>query len=59
MTKKVKPASNMSTASTWRFEEGRLTISHRGEKVSLGRYATREHAARAAAVYFMQHGGRR
>ena len=59
MTMKMRPASDMSAASTWRFEEGRLTVYHLGEEVSLGRYATREHAARAAAAYFKEHGGQR
>lgn len=59
MTTKRRPATDMSMESTWRFEEGRLIIYHLGDKVSLGRYATREHAARAAAIYFEKHGGRR
>ena len=50
-----KPAKPMST---WLFEDGRLTVQHLGATISLGRYATREFAARAAAVYFDKHGGR-
>jgi hypothetical protein len=42
--------------STWSFEEGSLTIRHLGKTVSLGRYATRDHAAKAAALYFAKHG---
>jgi hypothetical protein len=45
-------------ASTWTYENGRLTVSHLGESVSLGRYANREFAARAAAAYFAGRGGR-
>jgi len=41
--------------STWSFEEGSLTICHLGKTVSLGRYATRDHAAKAAALYFAKH----
>lgn len=44
------PASK-KPAWTWAFEEGVLTIDHSGETVSLGRYATREFAAKAAALY--------
>jgi hypothetical protein len=40
---------------TWAFEEGILTIDHLGTTVSLGRYATREFAAKAAASYIEQH----
>jgi len=40
---------------TWSFEEGSLTIHHFGKRVSLGRYATRELAAKAAARYLAQH----
>ena len=47
-----KPAS---TASTWSFDQGTLTVHHLGKTVSLGRYATHEFAAKAAAVYFAKH----
>jgi hypothetical protein len=40
---------------TWAFEEGVLTVDHSGATVSLGRYATREFAARAAALYIEKH----
>ncbi|HEX4111902.1 MAG TPA: hypothetical protein VH020_05145 [Stellaceae bacterium] len=40
---------------TWAFEEGVLTIEHLGASVSLGRYATREYAAKAAALYIAAH----
>ena len=36
---------------TWSFDEGRLTVKHLDKAVSLGRYATRELAAKAAAFY--------
>jgi hypothetical protein len=39
-------------ASSWSFEEGLLMVRHDGRTVSLGRYATREWAAKAAAAYF-------
>jgi hypothetical protein len=39
-------------ASTWSFDQGTLTVHHLGKTVSLGRYATREFAAKAAAAYF-------
>jgi hypothetical protein len=42
-------------ASTWSFDRGTLTVHHLGETVSLGRYATHEFAAKAAAVYFAKH----
>jgi hypothetical protein len=45
-------------ASTWSFDQGVLTVHHLGKTVSLGRYATHEFAARAAAAYFAKHGGR-
>lgn len=45
-------------ASTWSFEQGRLTVQHLGKTVSLGRYATHELAGKAAALYFAKHGGR-
>jgi hypothetical protein len=48
--------SNSTTpSSTWSFEEGSLTVHHLGKTVSLGRYATRELAAKAAALYFAKH----
>src|SRR5882762_11701444 len=39
-------------ASTWSYDQGTLTIHYLGKTVSLGRYATHEFAAKAAAVYF-------
>jgi hypothetical protein len=45
-------------ASTWSYEDGTLTIVHLGKTVSLGRYKTRELAAKAAATYFDKHGGK-
>ena len=42
-------------ASTWSFDQGTLTVHHLGKTVSLGRYATHEFAAKAAAVYFAKH----
>jgi hypothetical protein len=59
MKTKKKMASDMSASSTWHFEEGRLTVRHLGQKISLGRYATREHAAKAAVSYFENNGGQR
>jgi hypothetical protein len=50
MTTMEKPAS------TWSFDQGTLTVRHLGKTVSLGRYATYEFAAKAAAVYFAKHG---
>ena len=44
-------------ASTWSFDQGILTVDHLGKTVSLGGYATHEFAAKAAAVYFAEHGG--
>jgi hypothetical protein len=44
-------------AFTWAFEEGRLTVTHLGKKVPLGRYADRTLAAKAAARYLAEHGG--
>jgi len=44
--------------STWLFEDGILTVPHLGKTVSLGRYATREFADKAAAAYFPKHSGR-
>ena len=42
-------------ASTWSFDQGTLTVHHLGKTVSLGRYATHEFAAKAAAAYFTKH----
>jgi hypothetical protein len=42
-------------ASTWSFDQGTLIVHHLGKTVSLGRYATHEFAARAAAAYFAKH----
>jgi hypothetical protein len=42
-------------AWTWAFEEGVLTVDHLGATVSLGRYATREFASKAAALYIAEH----
>jgi hypothetical protein len=42
--------------STWSFEEGVLRVTHRGETVSLGRYATHALAAKAAALYIAKQG---
>ena len=44
-------------ASTWSFDQGTLIVHHLGKAVSLGRYATHEFAAKAAAVYYAKHGG--
>jgi hypothetical protein len=44
--------------STWSFDRGTLTVHHLGNTVSLGRYATHDFAAKAAAAYFAKHGGR-
>jgi len=55
MSNSTRPSSTRPS-STWSFEEGSLTINHLGKSVSLGRYATREHAAKAAALYFAKHG---
>jgi hypothetical protein len=57
MTTDRRPAKCVRARSTWRYEEGRLTVYHLGKTIPLGRYATREHAAKAAAVYFGEHGG--
>jgi hypothetical protein len=56
-TRPKPPATDKRPASSWRYEEGILIVRHRGEKISLGRFATRDHAAKAAAVYFAKHGG--
>ncbi len=45
-------------ASTWTYEEGVLVVHHQGKVISLGRYATHELAAKAAAAYFAKHGGK-
>jgi hypothetical protein len=42
-------------AFSWSFEEGELTVRHDGRTIRLGRYATREWAAKAAAAYFAKH----
>jgi hypothetical protein len=44
-------------SSTWSFEEGSLTVRHLGKTVALGRYATRDHAAKAAALYIAKRDG--
>jgi hypothetical protein len=41
---------------TWVFSEGVLTIHHFGKSISLGKYATRQLAAKAAAAYRARHG---
>jgi hypothetical protein len=46
-------------ASTWSFDQGTLTIHYLGKTVSLGRYATHELAAKAAAVYFAKRRARK
>jgi hypothetical protein len=46
-------------ASTWLFDQGTLTVHYLGKTVSLGRYATHEFAAKAAAVYFAKHQARK
>ena len=46
-------------AFTWSFDHGTLTVHHLGKAVSLGRYATHEFAAKAAAVYFAKHKARK
>jgi hypothetical protein len=53
MAKQKKPAF------TWLFDEGVLTLTHDGKTVSLGRYADREWAAKAAAAYIAKRGGQR
>jgi hypothetical protein len=49
MTSAKKPAW------TWAFDEGVLTVDHSGTVVSLGRYASHEFAAKAAALYIAKH----
>jgi hypothetical protein len=51
-----RTANDAKATPTWCYDEGVLTIRHSGREVSLGRYATREHAAKAAAAYFAKHG---
>jgi hypothetical protein len=51
-------SNSLKPASSWSFEEGRLTVNHLGKTVSLGRYATHDLAAKAAAVYFAKHDGK-
>jgi hypothetical protein len=46
-------------ASTWSFDQGTLAVHYLGKTVSLGRYATHEFAAKAAAVYFAKHQARK
>jgi hypothetical protein len=46
-------------ASTWSFDQGTLFVQHLGETISLGRYATPEFAAKAAAAYFAKHQARK
>jgi hypothetical protein len=55
-TSKGKPKARQP-AFTWTYEEGVLVVHHRGKAITLGRYATHELAAKAAAAYFAQHGG--
>ena len=50
-------ATMKKPGSTWLFDQGTLTVHHLDNTVSLGRYATHELAAKAAAVYFAKHGG--
>jgi hypothetical protein len=54
----VQTTTMEKPTSTWSFDQGSLTVHHLGKTVSLGRYATHEFAAKAAAVYFAKHGGR-
>lgn len=54
----VQMITTKKPASTWSFDQGTLTVHHLGKTVSLGRYATHEFAAKAAAEYFAKHGGR-
>jgi hypothetical protein len=51
-------SNSMKPTSSWSFEEGRLTVQHLGKTVSLGRYATHELAAKAAALYLAKHDGK-
>jgi hypothetical protein len=51
----LRMTSSKDPSWTWAFEEGILTVDHMGTTVSLGRYATREFAARAAASYIEKH----
>jgi hypothetical protein len=53
-----RDAMTKEPASTWIYEDGVLVIKHLGKSITLGRYATHDHAAKAAAVYFAGHGGR-
>lgn len=45
-------------SSRWIYDEGVLVVHHLGKSISLGRYGTHAHAAKAAAAYFAEHGGR-
>jgi hypothetical protein len=45
--------------SRWIYDEGVLVVYHLGKTVSLGSYATHALAAKAAAAYFAEHGGRK
>jgi hypothetical protein len=45
--------------SRWIYDEGVLVVYHQGKTVSLGNYATHALAAKAAATYFADHGGRK
>jgi len=46
-------------ASTWSSDQGALTVYHLGKTISLGRYATHDFAAKAAAAYFAKHQARK
>ena len=46
-------------ASTWSFDQGTPTVNALGRTESLGRYATHQFGAKAAAVYFAKHQARK
>jgi hypothetical protein len=50
-SQEIKMMNPKKPSFTWVFSEGVLIIHHFGKTVSLGRYATRQLAAKAAAAY--------
>jgi hypothetical protein len=55
MIKDQKPSTEDTQTSNWSFEDGVLSVNHLGKTISLGRYATPEHAAKAAEKYIAGH----
>jgi hypothetical protein len=52
-----KEAAMKPPLSRWKYDEGFLTVVHRGKNHELGYFVSHEDAHNAAVAFFEEHGG--